>query len=63
MTYVITNGTRTFLAILVGVAVLVFGTDGNDGGEPTSAVVVLAVAAGAIVWYVTRPQKGQADKK
>jgi len=62
VTYVITNGTRTVLAILVGVAVLVFGTDGSDGGDPSQGVVVLSIAAGAIVWYITRPQKSGADK-
>jgi hypothetical protein len=58
----VNNNTRTFLAVLAGVAVLYFGSDGNGGRGPTSAVVILAVAAAAIVWYVTRPQKSGADK-
>lgn len=58
----VNNNVRTFLAVLAGVAVLYFGNDGNDGRGPTSAVVILAVAAAAIVWYVTRPQKSGADK-
>lgn len=58
----VSNNTRAFLAVLAGLAVLYFGNDGNDGHGPTSSVVVLAVAAAAIVWYLTRPQKSNADK-
>jgi hypothetical protein len=58
----VSNNTRAFLAVLAGLAVLYFGSDGNDGGGPTSAVVVFAVVTAAIVWYVTRPQKSGTDK-
>lgn len=56
------SGTRSFVALVAGLAVLYFGSSGNDGQGPTSAVVVLAVAAAAIVWYLTRPQNSGADK-
>jgi hypothetical protein len=58
----VSNNTRWFLAVLAGLAVLYFGSDGNDGRGPTSAVVVLAVAVAAVVWWITRPQKSGADK-
>ena len=48
---------------MAGLAVLYFGSSGGDGQGPTSAVVVLAVAAAATVWYLTRPQNSGADKK
>jgi hypothetical protein len=57
----VNNNTRAILAVLVGVAVLYFGSHGRGGG-PTSAVVVLAVVAAAIVWFVTRPQNSGAGK-
>lgn len=50
------NNTRWFLAILTGLAVLYFGSDGNDARGPTSAVVVLAVVAALVVFFVTRPR-------
>jgi predicted ABC-type sugar transport system permease subunit len=56
VTYVVSRGTRNFLALLVGVAVLYFGSTGNDGRGPTRSVIILAVAAAAIVWYLLRPQ-------
>ena len=63
MVCVVSSGTRNFLALVAGLAVLYFGSSGGDGQGPTSAVVVLAVAAAATVWYLTRPQNSGADKK
>lgn len=56
------NNTRWFFTVLSGLAVVYFGSHGNDGRGPTSAVVVLAVVTAAVVWYLTRPQKSGTDK-
>jgi hypothetical protein len=58
----VSKNTRAILAVLAGVAVLYFGNDGNDGEGVTSAVVVLAVAAAVIVWFLTRPQDTGGNK-
>ena len=63
MVCVVSSGTRNFLAVAAGLAVLYFGSTGSDGQGPTSAVFVLAVAAAGIVWYLARPQSSGADKK
>lgn len=52
----VSRNTRLILAVLAGVAVLYFGNDGNGGEGVTSAIVVLALVAALIVWYLTRPQ-------
>jgi hypothetical protein len=56
------NGTRLFLALLVGAAVMIFGVDGSDGEGPTTALLVLSIAAGVITWYALRPQNSGAGK-
>jgi hypothetical protein len=60
---VTSSGTRNFLALLAGLAVLYFGSSGSDGQGPSSAVVVLAVAAAATVWYLARPQNSGTDNR
>ncbi|HEX5543810.1 MAG TPA: amidophosphoribosyltransferase [Micromonospora sp.] len=59
----LTTGTRTFLAVLIGVAVLFFGIDGSGGEGLTPALVLLAIIAGAITWHLTGQQSSGADKK
>lgn len=51
------SGIRLFLALLVGTAVMIFGTNGSDGEGPTTTLLVLSIAAGVITWYFLRPQK------
>lgn len=50
---------RTFIAVLAGVAVIYFGISGDrsSGGEGgiSGGLVLLAVAASLLVWYLTRP--------
>jgi hypothetical protein len=41
---------------------MIFGVDGSDGEGPTSALLVLSIAAGVITWYALRPQKTSAGK-
>jgi hypothetical protein len=53
------KGLRTFLAIGTALAVIFFGSGPNGGRGVTNAVLVLAVAAGALVWYLTRPGTGK----
>jgi hypothetical protein len=58
----VNRNTRAILAVLTGIAVLYFGNDGNQGEGVTSAIVLLAAAAAAIVWYLTRPQNTGGNK-
>ncbi|MFF5175715.1 amidophosphoribosyltransferase [Micromonospora sp. NPDC000089] len=50
---------RTFLAVLAGLAVIYFGVTGRGATEQgqglSGGVVLLAVAASLLVWYLTRP--------
>jgi hypothetical protein len=50
------------LAVGAGVAVLIFGTQGSEDGRLSKGVLLLALVAVAIVWYLTRPQ-ASSDKK
>jgi hypothetical protein len=56
------RSTRTLLAVGAGVAVLIFGTQGSEDGRLSKGVLLLALIAVAIVWYLTRPQ-ASSDKK
>ncbi|WP_157744501.1 hypothetical protein [Micromonospora viridifaciens] len=54
------RGLRTFIAVLAGLAVIYFGVTGHrsGGGEDSGlsgGVVLLALAAAGLVWYLTRP--------
>jgi hypothetical protein len=53
------RGIRTFLAVLAGLAVFYFGVTGHrsteDGGGVSGGVVLLALLAALLVWYLTRP--------
>ncbi|MFY1692215.1 hypothetical protein [Plantactinospora sp. WMMB782] len=55
------KGLRTLLSVGAALAVIYFGTTGAEGGEDgvTNTVLLLAVAAGLIVWYLTRPASGK----
>lgn len=57
------RSTRTFLAFAAGIAVIIFGSDGSDDGRPSSAVLLLALVAVGVVWYLTRPQASSDSKK
>jgi hypothetical protein len=48
------------LSIAAAVAVIYFGSRPPDGHGVTNALVVLAVVAGLIVWFLTKP--GKTDK-
>ncbi|MGC4807767.1 amidophosphoribosyltransferase [Micromonospora sp. DT233] len=50
---------RTAVAVLAGLAVVYFGSRGrspDEGAGVSGGVVVLAVLAAALAWYLTRPQ-------
>jgi hypothetical protein len=54
---------RTVVAVLAGLAVIYFGSRGQDpaeGGGVSSGVVVLAVLAAALAWHLTRPKDNAA---
>lgn len=53
MNRVTNKGLRTFLSVLAGLAVIVFGA-GNGRGIST-AILALAVVAAVIVWQLTKP--------
>ncbi|MEV4755200.1 amidophosphoribosyltransferase [Micromonospora sp. NPDC049559] len=48
---------RTFLAVATAVLVIYFGATSNEGRGVTSALVVLGVVAGVVVWFLTKPGK------
>ncbi|HEX5596833.1 MAG TPA: amidophosphoribosyltransferase [Micromonosporaceae bacterium] len=58
----ISTSTRTFLAVLIGVAVLWFGIDGSDGKGLSPALLLLALIAAAITWHLTKPENSGAGK-
>lgn len=46
------------MAVLVGLAVIYFGSRGrapDEGGGVTGGVIVLAVLAAALAWHLTKP--------
>ncbi|GGM07523.1 MULTISPECIES: hypothetical protein [Micromonospora] len=52
------RGWRTFFAVLAGLAVIYFGTTGRGPDEPagvSGGLIVLALLAALLVWYLTRP--------
>ncbi|GAA3749796.1 hypothetical protein GCM10022225_37550 [Plantactinospora mayteni] len=53
------KGLRTLLSIGAALAVIYFGSTGEGGDGVTNTVLLLAVAAGLIVWYLTRPTSGK----
>ncbi|WP_369937580.1 hypothetical protein [Plantactinospora sp. BB1] len=55
------KGLRTLLSIGAALAVIYFGSTGQEGegGGVTNTVLLLAVAAGLTVWYLTRPTSGK----
>jgi hypothetical protein len=53
------KGLRTFLSVGAAIAVVFFGSRPEDGGGVTNAVLVLAVAAGLLVWFLTKPGTGK----
>ncbi|MEQ4300338.1 amidophosphoribosyltransferase [Plantactinospora sp. B6F1] len=50
---------RTLLSFGAALAVIYFGSTGQEGGGVTNTVLLLAVAAGLTVWYLTRPTSGK----
>lgn len=50
---------RTLLSIGAALAVVFFGSGPEEGRGVTNAVLVLAVGAGLLVWYLTRPGSGK----
>lgn len=58
MRYVKDRGLRTFVTVLAGLAVIYFGSAGRspeEGPGISSGVVILALLAALLVWYLTRP--------
>ncbi|WP_407676321.1 hypothetical protein [Plantactinospora alkalitolerans] len=53
------KGLRTLLSVGAALAVIYFGSSGEEEGGVTNAVLLLAVAAGLTVWYLTRPSTGK----
>lgn len=53
------KGLRTLLSVGAALAVIYFGSSGSEEGGITNAVLLLAVAAGLAVWYLTRPTSGK----
>ncbi|GIG87675.1 hypothetical protein [Plantactinospora endophytica] len=53
------KGLRTVLSVGAALAVIYFGSSGSEGGRVTNTVLLLAVAAGLTVWYLTRPASGK----
>ncbi|WBB57648.1 hypothetical protein [Verrucosispora sp. WMMD573] len=52
------RGIRKFVAVLAGLAVIYFGTTGRspeEGRGLSGGLVVLALLASLLVWYLTRP--------
>ncbi|MGC1212679.1 MAG: hypothetical protein WA890_15585 [Micromonospora sp.] len=51
---------RKFLTLLAGLAVIYFGVTGHRGsgekGGISGGLVLLALLASALVWYLTRPK-------
>ncbi|WSN14863.1 amidophosphoribosyltransferase [Micromonospora sp. NBC_01699] len=41
------------MSVLAGLAVIFFGT--SEGQDLTTAILVLALVAGLIVWHLTKP--------
>ena len=58
------RGIRTFLTVLAGLAVIYFGVTGHrstgEQGGISGGLVLLALLASALVWYVTRPKDSAA---
>ncbi|WP_422774774.1 amidophosphoribosyltransferase [Plantactinospora sp. WMMC1484] len=50
---------RTLLSVGAALAVIYFGSTGQEGDGVTNTVLLLAVAAGLTVWYLTRPTSGK----
>ncbi len=50
---------RTFIAVLAGLAVIYFGVTGHRGsgeqGGISGGLVVLALLAAVLVWFLLRP--------
>lgn len=53
------KGLRTLLSIGAALAVIYFGSNGEEGGGVTNTILLLSVAAGLAVWYLTRPTSGK----
>ncbi|MGX7673015.1 hypothetical protein [Plantactinospora sp. DSM 117369] len=53
------KGLRTLLSVGAALAVIYFGRTGEEEGRVTNTVLLLAVAAGLTVWYLTRPTSGK----
>ncbi|MFY1670644.1 hypothetical protein ACN27G_11860 [Plantactinospora sp. WMMB334] len=53
------KGLRTLLSVGAALAVIYFGSTGQEGDGVTNTVLLLAVAAGLTVWYLTRPTSGK----
>jgi hypothetical protein len=53
------KGLRTLLSVGAALAVIYFGSSGAEEGGVTNAVLLLAIAAGLTVWYLTRPNAGK----
>ena len=54
----VSRGVRKFLAVLAGLAVIYFGTTGRSAEEGrgiTGGLVVLALLAALLVWYLLKP--------
>ncbi|MFU8874196.1 hypothetical protein [Micromonospora sp. SL4-19] len=54
------RGLRTSIAVLVGLAVIYFGatghrSNGGEGSGVSGGVVLIAVLAALLVYYLTRP--------
>lgn len=50
------KGLRTFLSLAAAAAVVYFGSTGpDDAPGVTNAVLALALVAGLLVWFLTKP--------
>ncbi|MEN3614317.1 amidophosphoribosyltransferase [Plantactinospora sp. ZYX-F-223] len=47
------------MSVGAALAVIYFGRTGEEEGRVTNTVLLLAVAAGLTVWYLTRPTSGK----
>lgn len=53
------TGLRTVLALAAALAVIYFGSGPNSTHGLTNSLIVLAVAAGLAVWFLTKPGTGK----
>lgn len=51
-------GTRLTVAVLVGLAVVIFGVQGSQGEGVSPAIGVLAIVAALLTWNALKPKTG-----